>query len=174
MLTGTPHFTLAEVAANTEWPIPLEYQDNAQATLKALEVLRATLGGLPLRLTSLYRSASGNAATAGSVANSRHLTAHAVDFVPMMDTITGVAQTFAAAQLVGQVAPFDQLLIEPNPDHVHFDPGGVYGFRNQALVGTPATGWVALTEWVQAHPAVSAVTAGVTFPDPARADHARP
>ena len=161
MLTGTPHFSLAEVAANTEWPIPDAYQDNAQATLEALEVLRAQLGGGRLRLTSLWRSEQGNAATAGSVLNSRHLTAQAADVVPLDATIQEDAQTFATAQAAGTVALFDQLLIEP--DHLHYDPGGIYGYRRQALVGDTVNGWVSLTDWVSAHPAASGVAAAITF-----------
>jgi len=161
MLTGTAHFSLEEVAADTEWPIPTFYADNAQATLDALEALRAALGVGRLRLTSLWRSASANADTAGSVVNSRHLTAQAVDFVPLDTTIDGVARAFAAAQNAGTVDLFDQLLIEP--DHVHYDPGGVYGYRRQALVGDQTNGYTALVDWVQANPAAAGVAAGGTF-----------
>ena len=163
VLTGTPHFTLDEVALDSEWPIPAYYQDNAQSTLEALEALRAALGGGRLRLTSLWRSASANADTAGSVPNSRHLTAQAADFVPMDTTLDGVARAFAAAQAAGTINLFDQILIEP--DHVHYDPGGVYGYRRQALVGDQTSGYVALVDWVQANPAAAGVAAGGSFPD---------
>jgi len=158
VLTGTPHFTLAEVAAHTEWPIPSGYADNAQATLEAAEQLRAVLGGGRLRVTSLWRSVVNNAAQEGSATNSRHLTAQAVDLVPMDISLDEAARRWAAAIAAGGVAPFDQMLIEGN--HLHFDPGGLYGYRRQSLVATASGGWISLDSWIGSHP-LAVATSGV-------------
>ncbi len=169
VLTGTEHFTLAEVEANTEWPIPDDFHLNAQLTLEGGERLRATLG-VPIVLTSLWRSETANAALPGSVPNSRHLIAGAMDGRPEGITLDEAARRFAAAQAAGTVSPFDQLLVES--DHLHYDPGGAWGYRNEALVAdvSSPTGWTELGAWAAAHPAVvaaSAVVAGLAFRHPA-------
>lgn len=159
-LLGTPHFAPPEIAASTEWPIPQVYIGNAQQTLQALETLRAVLGGGRLRLTSLWRSPSANAQLDDAASNSRHLTAQAVDFVPLDISLAEAARRFARAAQAGAVAPFDQFLVEG--DHIHYDPGGAYGHRNEALVQVAAH-WAPLTDWVQAHPAASGVAALAAF-----------
>lgn len=155
-LTGTSHFSLAEVAQNTEWPIPDVYQGNAQLTLRSLEQYRAVLG-VPLVLHSLWRSPAANAALPGSAPDSAHLQAKAADVVPLRMSIGDAARKLAAAQAAGQLPAFDQILVEP--DHLHIAP---FPGRNEALVGSPATGWTALSDWARSHPlSTGAATLGV-------------
>ena len=135
---------------DTEWPIPAQYQDNAQATLQWLELVRSQLGA-PLWLTSLWRSASANAALEDSAKNSRHLTAQAVDFVPVGITIAEAARRWQQAQQNGTAPAFDQMLFET--DHIHGDPGGAYGVRGEALVQVVSKSWQQLDAWIKANPA---------------------
>lgn len=162
MLTGTAHFTILELARDTEWPIPPQFQDNAQATLEAAEVFRANLGGGRLQVTSLWRSVAGNAAQPDAATDSRHLTAQAIDLVPLDLTVEDCARRWAVLVALGAVPSFDQAIFES--DHIHFDPGGAYGARGQSLVSVNAadTAFAPLSSWIAQHP-VSASAAGVAL-----------
>lgn len=133
-LTGTSHFTLGEVQAAGQWPIPPEYQANAQATLELLERVRAILG-TPLRLTNLYRTAEHNADLPGSSPTSQHLTADAGDVVPVGLSLDAAAQLWAAAVADGRAGDFGQFIVEQDAvdglkAHIHVSRGT----RAQSLV----------------------------------------
>lgn len=87
MLAGSPNFTLQEVLAacapltkatlNTE-----PYVSNIARALATMEAVRATLGHVPIQLTSMARSAQDNAEVGGAE-HSHHLVGNAVDFRPV-------------------------------------------------------------------------------------------
>lgn len=148
MLTGTPHFSLGEVAANTQWPIPAVYQDNAQATLELLEDVRAVLG-VPMRLTSLWRSAASNASLPGHALASQHLTADGADFVPLGITLEEAARRWQDAVEAGTAPELRQFIVEqPGYDglgaHVHVGRGT----GDQALVRLANGSYQYLTDWL--------------------------
>ena len=100
-------------------------------TAQRLETIRASLG-TPMRINSGYRCPSLNEAV-GGVADSAHLTGHAVDFVsPEYGNPDGIVQA-----LIGfQNLQFDQLIIEHAAlgvewVHISFAPT----MRQQVLTG---------------------------------------
>ena len=169
MLTGTQNFTLSEVSSDTEWPIPAQYQDNAQGTLERLEVVRAILG-VPLILTSLYRSPAANAATATAAQDSEHLEARAADFEPEGLDAATVSQLWLQAVANGQAPDFDQFIVELAADgsgaHVHFGWGGQSRMESLVRLATGAyqdlTGWVSSVADLVAQGVTSAASAAVS------------
>ena len=86
--------------------------------------------GVPVRITSSYRSDRHNAKVHG-VHNSAHLKGEAWDFVPQ-----GMSTEEAGRALAQSGIPFDQIEITPSHVHVSFDP------RNRGQVisgGRPVT-----------------------------------
>jgi hypothetical protein len=87
MLAGSPNFSVAEVTRasssvpkatlNTE-----PYVSNIARALTAMEAVRATLGHVPIEITSMVRSAAHNEDVGGAEA-SHHLVGNAVDFKPL-------------------------------------------------------------------------------------------
>lgn len=75
---ASPHFTWAELACKDGTPVPANLRANARRLALALEQLRRALGGSPVHLLSVYRTASHNASVGGARA-SRHLMADAAD-----------------------------------------------------------------------------------------------
>lgn len=126
MTALTANFTLEEF--ETEGAIPSQYLGNVAALATLLESARSAGGDFPLRITSGYRNASGNAA-AGGVSGSQHLTASAADFA--VEGEDGV--TWAEEALVNGLPAFGQLILYPWSDgHVHLSLPG--GHHNQVLV----------------------------------------
>lgn len=159
MLTGTTHFTLAEVARNTQWPIPAEYQDNAQATLEELEEVRAVLG-VPLRLTSLWRSGASNAGLPGSAKASQHLVANGADFLPVGISLEEAGRRWQTALDNGYVPDFHQFIVEEAGDdglgaHIHYGRGT----GNQTLVRLADGTYQQLVDWLTGFG--NAIVAGV-------------
>ena len=148
MLTGTPHFTLAEVQRNTQWPIPEQYQDNAQATLEELENVRDILGA-PMRLTSLWRSSSSNALLPGSANASQHLSADGADFVPIGITLREAGERWLQAVQDGRTGDFHQFIVEEQGDdglgaHIHYGRG----VKRESLVRLASGQYTWLTDWL--------------------------
>ena len=148
MLTGTPHFTLGEVAANTQWPIPAEYQDHAQATLELLEDVRAVLG-VPLRLTSLWRSRASNVLLPGHADASQHLSADGADVVPVGITLEEAGRRWQEAVDAGTAPTVHQFIVEqPGDDglgaHIHVGRGT----GDQALVRLANGTYQYLADWL--------------------------
>lgn len=133
----TRHFSLAELTA-TSHPydnVPsVEIVARLQLLALALEQIRAAWGGLPVRVSSGYRSLLVNRAADGT-STSSHLSGWAADIFPP----SSIAQLDAAAVLYelqerGEIR-FDQVLIYPGAQlHVSIDPRarGEFGLRNAA------------------------------------------
>lgn len=115
----TPHFSSAELGNP-----PSRYAANAQATAELLEAIRGVLG-VPLRITSGYRSASKNVAVGGA-AGSGHLTASAADFVPIGLTVQETAKRLEAARRQGAIA-YGEMIYYVVDGHVHVTLPGVGG-----------------------------------------------
>lgn len=94
--------------------------------------------GVPVQITSGYRSPSANAA-AGGVSDSAHMktlqdgSPMAYDFKPQ-GMSTGDAARLLAQNLKGQ---YDQIIAEGDHVHISFDPKG----RGQALMGDEKSGY---------------------------------
>ena len=106
----SPHFTLAELTITDHrqfdnTPTQIEIS-NLQRLAQFLEIVKATLGGKPVIITSGYRSKAVNDAV-GSKDSSHHRLGLAADFrVPGM-TPDQVVKAIIAANL-----PFDQIIRE--------------------------------------------------------------
>lgn len=110
----TPHFTRAEL--NYDSAPTATVRANLQRLAELLEDVRETLG-VPLRVTSGYRSPATNAATAGASATSQHLDGSAADVVPV-----GMALDVALRRLVASPvrARWGQLIAYPvTGGHLH-------------------------------------------------------
>jgi hypothetical protein len=82
-------------------------QKNLKALAEALEVVRARLGNVPMRISSGYRSPALNKAVGGSK-NSAHMSGLAVDFTaPRFGTVLQTAKAAAASGI-----EFDQIIYE--------------------------------------------------------------
>ncbi len=87
MLAGSPNFNLSEVleasAPLTKATLNTEpYVSNIARALATMEAVRATLGHVPIKITSMARSAADNR-EAGGAEHSHHLVGNAVDFYPL-------------------------------------------------------------------------------------------
>lgn len=112
----TPHFTLAELTRTSTGlpnePAPSHVAALTSLCLHVLEPIRALLG-VPLRVTSGFRSSAVNAAIKGA-AGSQHLKGEAADIVPVgMDVQTAMAKIVAAR------LPVDQLIVYPRGGFLH-------------------------------------------------------
>ena len=112
----TPHFTLAEFTRTgtglPNEPMPSHVAALTSLCLHVLEPIR-TLLGVPLRVTSGFRSSAVNAAIKGA-AGSQHLKGEACDFVPVgMDVET------AMGRIVASKLPVDQLIVYPRGGFLH-------------------------------------------------------
>jgi hypothetical protein len=110
----TDHFTLDEMVFSQtaarrglDNTPPAAVLHNLQRLCRALEVVRRSLGELPVIVSSGYRSPALNAAVGGA-AGSRHMLGLAVDFtVPRYGSPLQVARALADSGLV-----YDQLIHE--------------------------------------------------------------
>lgn len=141
----SPHFTAGELGADDATAGP-EVIHNLRFTAAMLEGFRATLG-VPLRVTSGYRSPAENAAVGGAP-TSDHPHGLAVDVVPI-----GLSQYAAWTRLRdaaarGQLPPFDQVIAYPVEGHLHigFGPKLRREWRIKAVEGNLAIATDALTE----------------------------
>lgn len=127
----SPHFTLAELTITDHrqfdnTPTQIEIS-NLQKLAQFLEIVKATLGGKPVIITSGYRSKAVNDAV-GSKDTSQHRLGCAADFrVPGM-TPDQVVKAIIAANL-----PYDQIIREFNSwTHISIPRSGAP--RKQALI----------------------------------------
>jgi hypothetical protein len=148
----TPHFTRAELRYDDA---PLEYRGNLEELAALLEAIRAAVG-VPLRVTSGYRSPDYNATLPGASSSSQHLTGSAADFRPVGITVEEFLRRLAAS---GFALGRSQLLVYPmGTNHVHL---------GLPLAGKPVdtvlvqTAWSATApRWVPASLADSATVYG--------------
>lgn len=115
----TPHFSDSELGNP-----PAQYVPNALRTAQMLETIRAVLG-VPLRVTSGYRSEADNLRVGGA-RNSGHLTASAADFVPRGMSVKEVARRLDDAKRQGQIS-YGELIIYESTGHIHVTLPGVGG-----------------------------------------------
>lgn len=74
----TPHFSLSEFACRDGTPVPTRWHARVRCLAEQLEVLRAELGGKPIKITSGYRPPAYNRSVGGGK-RSQHLVARAAD-----------------------------------------------------------------------------------------------
>ncbi len=133
----TPHFTLTELRGTGA---PSTIQANLKRTAEFAEVVRSRLG-VPLRVTSGYRSAAYNASVGGSN-TSAHVQGLAMDVVPVGLTLFG-----AYSKLNANTLPtFDQIILYPVQGHMHLAVGP--GSRREiriALKGDDGTQYPTVT-----------------------------
>jgi zinc D-Ala-D-Ala carboxypeptidase len=111
----SPHFTDAELDVVGA---PAAVRANAAKLAQLLEGVRAELG-VPLRVTSGYRSPDRNS-TVGGAAHSQHMDGTAADFVPVGLTRAQTNARLKAAAAAGRLPAFGQLILYPyTDDHVH-------------------------------------------------------
>jgi len=137
----TPHFYTA--SDHSGWAgAPPEARANLTSLAQVLEVARAR-GGVPLRVTSGYRSRAYNAAVGGS-STSQHLTGSAADFVPVGVSLAEWANRVAPSL---DPASFGQLILYPwTQGHAHLSlPNRASGRRGELLVEVGRNDYAAWT-----------------------------
>lgn len=117
-----PHFSAAELGAD-QAEVSDAIAANLQQVASWLEAARAALG-VPLRVTSGFRTAAHNAAIGGA-SDSDHMVGLAADFVPLSDTLSQyeIYRLLQSAATLGQLPAFDQLIYYQVDDHVHVGLG---------------------------------------------------
>jgi zinc D-Ala-D-Ala carboxypeptidase len=134
-----PHFTAAELnVAGAGVPDPVVA--NARQVAAWLEAVRSILG-VPVRVTSGYRTVAQNVA-AGGATDSDHLVGLAADFEAVGLTPYAVYRDLMQAQRDGRLPPFDQLVYYVGDNHVHVGLGARY--RGHILLKTTEGSYVAL------------------------------
>lgn len=126
----SPHFSLAELTRTgtgiANEPAPSQVAALTSLCLHVLEPIRALLG-VPLRVTSGFRSSAVNTTIKGA-AGSQHLKGEAADFVPVgMDVETAMGR-IAASKL-----PVDQLIVYPRGGFIHVSHASQRVQRNELL-----------------------------------------
>jgi len=114
------HFTAGELGADSP-AASGAVVGNLRAVAGNLEAVRALLG-VPLRVTSGFRTAAENAA-AGGAPTSSHLDGLAVDFVPVGLSQFGAYKLLRSANDAGQLPAFDQLEFDVLNGHIHIGYG---------------------------------------------------
>lgn len=126
----TPHFTLEE-ACFTETGLANEPSEmqllNIELTAVHMEMVRAILGGIPIRVNSWFRSFDVNAAINGAE-TSDHTDGWALDFIRQGQA---PRETFEVLRefLVNSNYPFDQIIRYNTHVHISF----ARRFRRQVI-----------------------------------------
>lgn len=94
----TKNFTSEELAKASSEPISSVALAHQQAIAELLQKVREIVG-VPLKVTSWYRSPEKNADTPGSAAFSQHMDGTAADAVPVLTLVKGAALTTIAQRL---------------------------------------------------------------------------
>lgn len=147
----TAHFALEELVGSTARPasaeelasVPVLVRANLQQLAQLLERVRAAVG-VPLVITSGFRSASENESV-GGVKTSQHLQGAAADFVPQgMTSAAAWSQYLADAVGRGALGTFGQLIVYPVKlpggkgwGHIHLSTTAGASSSNQVLVAIP-------------------------------------
>lgn len=115
----TKNFTSEELIRASSSPLSPVAAGHAQAMADLLQRVRDIVG-VPLKVTSWYRSEEKNAATPGSADNSQHMDGTAADVVPVLTLVKGAALTqiatkLEAARAAGRLpaSSFGQLIYYP-------------------------------------------------------------
>ena len=108
------HFTLAELTFSQTAARrgirnepPPEVLENLRRLARHLESIREELGGLPIRVSSGYRSPALNAVIPGSSKTSAHTKGLAADI-----TVAGIPPKRLAQQIAAMDLGFDQIILE--------------------------------------------------------------
>jgi zinc D-Ala-D-Ala carboxypeptidase len=129
----SPHFTLAEFTHSQtaarlglDNDPPIEIVAALKRTAQGLEAVRVRLGGVPIIISSGYRSPAVNRAVGGSE-RSQHMRGEAADFTaPRFGTPRQIVDALADSDV-----PFDQCILEHNAwCHISFSDKP----RRQALI----------------------------------------
>ncbi len=109
-----PHFSLEELDGVGA---PVAVQSNLTTLARLLEATRTILG-VPMRITSGYRTPEHNAAI-GGVETSQHMDGTAADFTTEL-SLYEVASRIDMAERVGAMPPYGQLIFYPyTTGHIH-------------------------------------------------------
>jgi hypothetical protein len=102
---------------------------NAPTTVQAaladlswmLQGVRDAVGGIPMAVSSTYRTPEGNAALSGASDTSQHLDGTAADFVPVGVTLFTFMSRFLEAERQGKIPNYGQLVVYPYSvkPHIH-------------------------------------------------------
>jgi len=137
MSSLSPHFTLAELTRTSTGlpndPAPSQVAALTSLCAHVLEPIRALLG-VPLRVTSGFRSAHVNAAIKGAK-GSQHLLGEAVDFVPVGMSVGEAMAKIAAARI-----PVDQLIVYPLGGFLHVSYRAARANRGELLTSAASGG----------------------------------
>lgn len=129
-LLAAPHFS----ELSPRWSaIPDVYMDNAARMLALAETARAAGGGVPVQVSSWYRSPLHNT-IAGGAGTSQHLTASAMDLVPSGD----IATWFDHVRATLPADSFGQLIFERS--HVHLSLPNRANGRTGEILTEPTEG----------------------------------
>lgn len=126
-----PHFLASELGADNPAATD-QIVSNLRQVAAWLEKARAVVG-VPLRVTSGYRSWAHNVAVGGSP-TSDHPNGLAADFVAVGMTPGDVYRRIRDAIHSGQLPAFDQLIFYAADDHVHVGLGA--RMRGEVLIKT--------------------------------------
>lgn len=117
----TAHFSRAELGYDAALAA---YRPNLERLASLLERVREALG-VPLRVTSGYRSPAENSALPGASGTSQHLTGQAADVKPVGLSVQDALRRLTSVSFSG----FGQLIVYPlSSDHLHISlpaPGKV-------------------------------------------------
>lgn len=115
----SPHFSEAELTVGlpADTPVPAAVRANAVALTGLLEAVRSAIG-VPLEVTSWYRTAEHNGEV-GGVSHSQHLIGAAADVLAQGSAIGDSLDRFLAAQRAGAIPGFGQAIFYPGRGHIH-------------------------------------------------------
>ncbi len=139
----SPNFTLQELTQTSTGleniPGPVELARLQALAHGLLEPVRAILG-VPLRITSAYRSPGVNLAVRGS-SSSAHLTGDAVDLVPVGIPVESAMRAIYEAHRAGQLPTLDQAIVYPSGNFLHLGhPRGAAKARGDLLRSAAPSG----------------------------------